>query len=775
MKRWLIGLLSVFVPVAVLGMGYGVVHAQQLIVNGGFDPGIALAFWDVTGTTYWELVSGDGMARVPSGSSISQQFTSPITGSYQLQFWCDNVFAQGVSFRVVLTAGENHTYDEVVGCTNVIHAREVMLVPNTPYTLTFSFHDGAPVGGRLDDIALELVEAAPDFDSGYVSNGAFYGPEPWFFFDLSGYEMEGTIGYGGNPGYARIAPLGSYVSQTLTVPSDGIYELRFHCKSSSTTLTTEIQYVLYPDDFRTSNIFAGADCTPDVWAVTVDYYLLFAGYEYTLWLQNQNLVASAYLDNISLLETGIPFHHVNTGAVLNGEWYGYDEWGFSDGGSKFDNRTGVTTDTVGSLILHETIQEDLVAQSFVIDDPAPTVERVLSFDCSSLYSDSLLDIRLELGLVSVFHEQVECATDEEWTNYAYTLTLLTAEEYEIEISLYEDELGFTEYIWVDNIALPLSEIEPTPTPTPSPSPTATNTPTPTNTPPPTPTNTPGPSPTPSITPTPDPSATPPPTTGDDPTCIFEPNNPACLPVPTGPAGGTCYQCTAPRRLSASAVSYWIAWLACVIRNLFSCSLRVWLYDITNNTTALVRVFIGFINWGNGNLQDGVNWAGMIANGFVGFIHDMYVNLANFLAATPQQLTIVLNTVVGTASSGLDWLSIIWLILQILFSLFIQFLTMMYMGILNMLGMVINAVRGLQIAVTAPAFELDLVLGDTEPITPNGEPGTGQAMQLLIWGLIISDSAITDYGLWPFLYVLAGLFGIITIIWVFRQWHDILPM
>lgn len=104
-----------------------------------------------------------------------------------------------------------------------------------------------------------------------------------------------------------------------------------------------------------------------------------------------------------------------------------------------------------------------------------------------------------------------------------------------------------------------------------------------------PTGTPGP---PVGTPTPPPTPDP----GDD-----------GFPSPPGGDFGTCYDCNLP----ANYLSFgqWIRWLQCEIRNLFYCSLYIWLLRVGNWVAGVFRAMFAWIEWVGGVAQNGVNWLG----------------------------------------------------------------------------------------------------------------------------------------------------------------------
>ncbi len=248
-------------------------------------------------------------------------------------------------------------------------------------------------------------------------------------------------------------------------------------------------------------------------------------------------------------------------------------------------------------------------------------------------------------------------------------------------------------------------------------------------------------------------------------CLMYPYADQCLVLPVGGAGTACYACASPRDASAAAVSYWIAWLGCVLRNMFSCSLRVWLYDLSNSLRGLLALMIDWANWATTTTQGGAEW-----------LLQMYLGFATYLANTPQQIAISIQTTIGTVETGVDWVEVLLQIVLTLFTMFTQLLGIMVDGALRLIGLVIDGLSQLQYAVHAPAYPLrDMLSGATGPGAYAG-PDADFALSWLFLAMAMVDASVADYGLWPVIYTALGAAGLGMVMWLAKKLGDgILPL
>lgn len=256
-----------------------------------------------------------------------------------------------------------------------------------------------------------------------------------------------------------------------------------------------------------------------------------------------------------------------------------------------------------------------------------------------------------------------------------------------------------------------------------------------------------------------------------PHCVLDAATHQCIYAPTGPAGSTCYYCAIPD--GAASFGVWIAYLACVLRNMFSCSLRVWLFDLSNSLRGIMATLIMVVNWTNTTAVNGVAWSQSRYTGFLNYLLSFWSAYGSYVSTAPRQVVVVVNTTIQQVDEGIDWLSIIIEIIQVLFGLFVSLLHLMYEGSLGLINLIIYAIRNLQTALSAPPFDLVRDFANPSPqdgmMYPNAT--TDNAIARLIMAMAVIDVSITDYHAWPALYTVAGLVGITTIIWIIRQWKD----
>ncbi len=261
-----------------------------------------------------------------------------------------------------------------------------------------------------------------------------------------------------------------------------------------------------------------------------------------------------------------------------------------------------------------------------------------------------------------------------------------------------------------------------------------------------------------------------------PGCVVDPLTNQCIWAPSGPAGTVCYHCATPS--PASPVQLWLAWLGCVLRNMFSCSLRVWLFEIANALRGMMASINMAVNWANGNFQRGVNWQMTQFNGLIDLAVQAYNRLAAFMAAVPQQITVIVYTVIGEMEGGIDWLQLIFEIVKFLFDLLIVLLRQLYNGLLALIELIISSIKSVQISFTAPAFTIEEFVDWGAPDGTDLIPGatTAAAMHWFFLALATVDVTISDIGLWPVIYTAMGVLGIGMVFWFVSQWKDdIFPM
>lgn len=240
--------------------------------------------------------------------------------------------------------------------------------------------------------------------------------------------------------------------------------------------------------------------------------------------------------------------------------------------------------------------------------------------------------------------------------------------------------------------------------------------------------------------------------------VWDPTGPLPIPVPIGAAGNVCWRCDPP--MMTIAVHVWIAWLACVIRNMFACSLRVWLYDIVNSLGAVLAFITIYQNWIVVNAQGAVNWGTAIYNSW-----------ALFWANNPIQI------VLDTGQAGMSWAELIWNIINLMAGIVLSMLRLLMDGMIGILNLVWFMIDGLFSALTAPAAPYNEIIlqnaQNSEGFTAAGYTHE-KAYLVFMWGIYMADRAFYEFNIAWVQYLLIAIMLITFIMWFTREWHKILP-
>lgn len=283
---------------------------------------------------------------------------------------------------------------------------------------------------------------------------------------------------------------------------------------------------------------------------------------------------------------------------------------------------------------------------------------------------------------------------------------------------------------------------PEPTPTPSPIP-------------------PTPSPTPNVTPTPVP----------EPTVIViiipgDSGDGNILPVPGGGSGGNaCYTCSPPTTLE---IAYWIAWLGCVLSNLFSCSMRVWLMEITNVIFGVINYLAAIVLWWPSTTQAGVNWIAGIVTGWSNMQQSMYQNLLD-----------VISNLDFSDGGGLDLGALLDFLLSIL-----TVVVSIFADLISMLRWIVNLGMGMIDAIVsafnAQPYQFDF-LYPADPATfaalqaNIGTPENQLTLYIVfMWGIMVVDDMLSHLYFYYWQYVIIGIVAFMVLPWALKEWRSLIP-
>ncbi|MCP4428890.1 MAG: hypothetical protein GY803_30775 [Chloroflexi bacterium] len=234
-----------------------------------------------------------------------------------------------------------------------------------------------------------------------------------------------------------------------------------------------------------------------------------------------------------------------------------------------------------------------------------------------------------------------------------------------------------------------------------------------------------------------------------------------VPAPIGAAGVTCYYCMTPNSLSASTVAYWIAWLGCVFRNMFSCSLRVWLMKVGNWTAGVVQILLAFMTWTPAMEQGAANW---IAEQVIPALSIVVVGGGD-AAANGWDVLVSLVNLVETFINSIT--ALVLEVIELLAAVVVQ-LSGLLVSIVQMVVMLITALRSI---FTVDPYQFNLNGIETPDAGALGAagPNDNKILYLFMIGIGVMDTWIGSNGE---LFALAvGVAALFVVIWTVREWRQ----
>lgn len=215
-----------------------------------------------------------------------------------------------------------------------------------------------------------------------------------------------------------------------------------------------------------------------------------------------------------------------------------------------------------------------------------------------------------------------------------------------------------------------------------------------------------------------------------------------VPAPIAGAGSVCYVCFTPSQIGANAVSLWIAWLGCVLRNMFSCSLRVWLLALGNWTFGLIQWLSALALWIPAEVQNGATWymrdvvPGLAAN--VTIVQDGGSNLADVIIAFLALLASLISSLASLTVSVVEFL--------------------------------LSFVQMLQGAINPEPYEFGL--DETAPGMSGAGATDAKRLWLFLIGFAVLDQLIMQYPeISGLLMVVTGAAVLGVVYWSFRWWRE----
>jgi len=258
-----------------------------------------------------------------------------------------------------------------------------------------------------------------------------------------------------------------------------------------------------------------------------------------------------------------------------------------------------------------------------------------------------------------------------------------------------------------------------------------------------------------------------------------------IPAPFFGAGKVCYSCPYPP--GRSDLGIYFAWLACVIRNLFSCDLWYWLKEIENSVLSVHSAVNYQTGWFSSQLQSYANWTAGTTNDGIDFVYAMYQNISlslngegtinNNEASTNLfdvlvalvDLPVVIATAVADSISGLGSLiSGSAVLLATIFSIIGNLLTVVSVPFFAIVEMLVVVVDAILLAINAPAITLD------EFSTMTGMEATdSDAYSVFVLGNAFVNSFYVDFPwlMW-ILIINFSYVGWRVSLWLLEQWRGV---
>lgn len=258
---------------------------------------------------------------------------------------------------------------------------------------------------------------------------------------------------------------------------------------------------------------------------------------------------------------------------------------------------------------------------------------------------------------------------------------------------------------------------------------------------------------------------------EDDTNNVEPG-PGGIPIPWGGAGTVCYDCQQPYTDEYIFINYWIAWLGCVIRNLFACSLRIWLLKIENVSLGLLMYLATLSGWVAGSSQAVVNWSLDMANFGISLALAFWVELIHGLSG----FSVVVNVYDSTFGLFEAIVNLLISLAQLLLGLLDALVSFAELGV--------QLLQGIWTAWETPAYGLDQIIFGTT--VDGGAGGIDGAMATAgandakvyvytIWGLMAMDKIGYDLYLGFVQYPVLGIIGFTVGKWFLDQMKELMPI
>lgn len=268
-------------------------------------------------------------------------------------------------------------------------------------------------------------------------------------------------------------------------------------------------------------------------------------------------------------------------------------------------------------------------------------------------------------------------------------------------------------------------------------------------------------------PPPGPEPPPPP----DPEDIFNDGG-TIVPITSGLPGGVCYTCNQPTTINPFA---WIAWLGCLLVNLFSCWLYVWLLGIVNSVLGVVNNFLSFAYWFALVYQVVLSWFGDTINAVLGWFGGQVTAFANGLTGLGFGLiqNLLNSPFIQAVWAAAGWLSMVWSVVQAFINQILLLIGDLFNGLIDLIELIWTLITSLQDAFSTPAYAFDDLVPSGGSLTDDGINNT-KIGALLATGLMMGDVVFAEPALQVILNIVIGGIAFGIILWTIKLWHQIIP-
>lgn len=252
----------------------------------------------------------------------------------------------------------------------------------------------------------------------------------------------------------------------------------------------------------------------------------------------------------------------------------------------------------------------------------------------------------------------------------------------------------------------------------------------------------------------------------------------------GGVGYKCYECVKPN--NPLQIGGWIAYLACFIKNLFSCSLRSWFQTLGNWIAGVWQSLVALINWLPTVAQGIINWARTQLASWWAYFTDWVSMLWAAMVNIPRQLLInfLQSEFVQSLWQQYGWLRAMFAAARLLIDMFVQMITDLYNAVVSFIEFLIELFGKIRDAFGTDPFQIVVITSEGQEIGdigPESLYAPGASPTKVLWIFLSAVGAIdvlvdmySPY-LPAVLVLVIGALALGVFFWTLKLWHDIVPI